>query len=320
MALRTIDKTPIPDTPNWREAVYAYQRTQQPTRFIAKVAHNFVPNVSRVHMANPDDPKERKLIDMTLDACDFHGITNVPYVMIADTPVLNAASIMGKAFVFTTGIMEHMREGALRAVVGHEMGHHRHSGRDQAVLAGTLLATLGTGHLLNNKINSGISWVMGKTHRALQWPALIASYCALIAAYNLPFTPWRWHMELESDRDGAAFAGAGNMADALQTLKDHHRKPKPPEKEQSLFDTCWKYTKKAFMFLTMPLGSHPPIDGRVAEMRALQMREPFKELPTLAPLYAAGAPAKPVPNSRIHTDVSEHTSPEAAHAALPTLH
>jgi Zn-dependent protease with chaperone function len=51
-----------------------------------------------------------------------------------NTSIVNAASVGGRGIFFTTGIMKRMPDEQIRAVVGHELGHHRHVFRDQPVL------------------------------------------------------------------------------------------------------------------------------------------------------------------------------------------
>ncbi len=295
---RTIGQSVIVPAPNWREQVYAYQRQHKPDEFAASAAGKFVDHVKSVRMANPDIPAEKKLIDDVLDACDFHGIKNIPYTMIADTPVLNAASIGGKAFVFTTGIMNTMPEASLRAVVGHEMGHHKNSRRDTLTFSGIIFASFAANIAFAEKIKAARSWMTANIKPFLKWPAIVASEVALIMAFALPFTPFRWNAERESDREGAAFSSPDAMADALQYLKSQPR-AKHTQEDFSIGRIFWR----ALHFLTFPFGSHPPIDSRIQAMRELAAKHASSHhsqtsaAPLTSPaehetqrLFASGAP------------------------------
>jgi heat shock protein HtpX len=76
--------------------------------------------------ANPNDPHEKRLIDVVAEMAIAAGLPP-PRAMVIETPALNAfasGSSPGRAMITaTTGILQACTREELQGVVGHEMGH-----------------------------------------------------------------------------------------------------------------------------------------------------------------------------------------------------
>jgi heat shock protein HtpX len=71
--------------------------------------------------------------------------------------------------------------------------------------------------------------------------------------------------EFRADRGGANLAGTGSMISALEALKRSHGQPMPQQMQAFGINTG---DTKGFMRLFM---SHPPLDERIAALRAANL-------------------------------------------------
>lgn len=316
---RKIDGINLPDGPLWREDVYAYQRKGEFSPTIGKMASEFAGGAS-VHLANPDIPAERRVIDHVLDACEFKGITDIPPIAIVDTKMINAASIAGKMIVFTTGIMKKLPDDQIRAVAGHEISHHGRATSDLLTM-GAIALTSHTLLELSNVNGIGLLEKLTKPASRLGRYTTVALGTLLHTALAmLPLTPYRWHMERNSDREGASFAGAKSMADALASLKHASHEHKPSEHPQTFGRVCLEYLKRGLQFVFFPFTSHPPIDSRIAELREREHSEaviqntPLLLLPKIPELSSNG------PAGRVYTHATDYQNvlEQQATPALPS--
>lgn len=322
MEQRKIDGIALSHHANWREGVYAYQRRGQLSPAVGKIASLFAGN-SKVHLANPDNPAERRVIDHVIDACEFRRIANIPPIAIADTQMVNAASVGGQLIVFTTGIMKAMPDHELRAVAGHEIAHHRHVARDMTVMGIIGAAIHGILHYCNLHTTEPYERAFHKAGLLGKLASHVVSPLAYVAMVTAAMTPWRWHMERESDREGADFMGAKTMGDALSRLHAVHAKPETAHSQgpKSVSHYCIDAIQKLLRVVFFPFSSHPPIESRVAEMRERQLREQVPDFSidsALQPEFQHIANGNP--SAHIHGKPAELTrlgEPSAEPALLP---
>jgi Zn-dependent protease with chaperone function len=260
-----------PNDAERRARVYAAQRTKNLGFFSQRIAHSFADGTG-VRMANPDNEQERRLIDHVIDACDFHGIKKIPPVAIVSSHKVNAASVNGKCFVFTSEMVKQFPNNQIRAVVGHELSHHVHHTRDLAAQIGIFIA--GSAAL----ILSGLSPVNRAWERyslrTLHGKLAVATATLVESSILGVFlTPWRWHMERESDREGARFTSPDAMAGALTSLKNLNDQTHLSVREPGFWGSVTHYAKKTVTFLLLPFGTHPPIESRIAEMHERASKE-----------------------------------------------
>ncbi len=268
--MATQPNTITPELKLLREKTYHQQRTRTLKPLLQAIGRTAFEG-SDVWLADPDNPRERKLIDHVVDACLFHGIKEIPQVVVVKTPLANAASAAGGGFLFTTGILDHMNETELRAVVGHELSHHRHRGSDIGMMFGLVaLMELGTRKLNIHPVqwfSRNMEHASRFKHYTIEAMALITSNIMAAWAIN----PYRWKMELKSDRDGAAFESPQSMGGALEVLhRENHALNDKQWQESSPLKKCAIMLNRAIGFLFYPLGSHPPTQVRIRIMRHLE--------------------------------------------------
>jgi len=193
----------------------------------------------------------------------------MPEVGIFNAPEPNAfATGMSRnsaLVAVSSGLLQQMNRQEIEAVLGHEMTHVANG--DMVTLA-----------LIQGVVNTFVlflSRVVGNIiDRAVfrsddgRGMASFLIYYALQIAFGILATPivmWfsRWR-EFRADRGGAQLAGTGNMIAALEELKRVHE-PLPAQQFAAFGiadGDVGRGLKRLFM-------SHPPLDERIAALRAL---------------------------------------------------
>lgn len=284
-----------------RQAVYAFHRGHAIPPLLLKEAQHFGKGAP-VRLANPDDPTERQLIDAVIDCSQLRDIRRIPPVVIVHSPIVNAASVGGQGIFFTTAIVKAMPMDQIRGVVGHELSHHRHSLRDKNII-NTLIAGIAIGwtqfrlsarHILLEKAEPLLEKTKSRLLRSVGRDAAHgAGYLLDLAVVATVLTPWRWFMELESDREGAQFVGPKTMAESLETLKAKSTEMKE-KKPLTPLQKFGRGVARVLMFFVSPFGSHPPIDWRIRRMHELHRNEILEHAPLVTTPPTGMAHPRPV--------------------------
>ena len=195
----------------------------------------------------------------------------MPEVGIFNSPAPNAfatgASRNSALVAVSTGLLQSMNRQEVEAVVGHEMTH----------VANGDMVTL---TLLQGVVNTFVLFlarVVGQVvDRAVfrsqdgRGIGSFMTFWVLQIVFGLLATPLvMWfsrQREFRADRGGAKLAGTGNMIGALEDLKRGHE-PLPAQQFQA-FGIADGGVRGGIARLFM---SHPPLDERIAALRALQM-------------------------------------------------
>ena len=193
----------------------------------------------------------------------------MPEVGIFNSPAPNAfatgASRNSALVAVSTGLLQSMNRQEVEAVVGHEMTH----------VANGDMVTL---TLLQGVVNTFVLFlarVVGQVvDRAVfrsqdgRGIGSFMTFWVLQIVFGLLATPLvMWfsrQREFRADRGGAKLAGTGNMIGALEDLKRGHE-PLPAQQFQA-FGIADGGVRGGIARLFM---SHPPLDERIAALRAL---------------------------------------------------
>ena len=193
----------------------------------------------------------------------------MPEVGIFNSPAPNAfatgASRNSALVAVSTGLLQSMNRQEVEAVVGHEMTH----------VANGDMVTL---TLLQGVVNTFVLFlarVVGQVvDRAVfrsqdgRGIGSFMTFWVLQIVFGLLATPLvMWfsrQREFRADRGGAKLAGTGNMIGALEDLKRGHE-PLPAQQFQA-FGIADGGVRAGIARLFM---SHPPLDERIAALRAL---------------------------------------------------
>ncbi|MGH8522292.1 MAG: protease HtpX [Gammaproteobacteria bacterium] len=215
----------------------------------------------------PRDGAETWLLDTVTRQAQEAGI-GVPEVAIYDSPDLNAfatgANRNHALVAVSTGLLQRMRREEVEAVLGHEMSHVANG--DMVTLA-----------LIQGVVNTFVfflSRVIGQLvdravfrnergHGVGFWiTTMIAQMVLGVLAMIIVMWFSRWR-EFRADSGGAKLAGRDKMIRALERLGASVQQDPMPEQLQA-FGIAGKPSGLARLFM-----SHPPIEERIAALRAL---------------------------------------------------
>jgi heat shock protein HtpX len=192
----------------------------------------------------------------------------MPEVGIFDSEEMNAFATGARRnaalVAVSSGLLRSMSRPQIEAVLGHEITHV--SNGDMVTLA-LLQGVLNTfviflariiGSLVdrtlfrNDREESGIGFFLVTMVAQI----VLGIFASMIVSW------YSRQREFRADRGGADLAGTGSMIAALEALKHSHGESMPPQMQAFGINTG---STSGFMRLFM---SHPPIDERIAALRA----------------------------------------------------
>jgi heat shock protein HtpX len=215
----------------------------------------------------PATPTEQWLVDMVARLARAAGV-GMPEVGVFQSPQPNAFATgyrRDAALVaVSTGLLAAMSADEVEAVLGHELTHVANGDMVTLTLIQGVVNTFVI--FLSRIIGNLVDRTLFRSEDG-RGPAyflsVIASQILLGILANMivmAFSRWR---EFRADRGGAHLAGAPNMIAALEALRRSHE-PLPAQQFASFGITgpVSRGIQRLFM-------SHPPLDERIAALRAL---------------------------------------------------
>jgi heat shock protein HtpX len=218
-------------------------------------------------IGTPQSDLERWLVGTVKRLADQANI-GMPELGIFDAEEMNAFATGARRnaalVAVSSGLLRSMSRAQAEAVLGHEITHVANGDMvTLALLQGVLntfvifLARIIGGIvdravLRNDRQGSGIGFFL---------TTIVAQFVLGIFASMIVMWYSR-RREFGADRGGANLAGTGNMIDALQVLKRSQGLPMPPQMQAFGINTG---KSDGIMRLFM---SHPPLDERIAALRA----------------------------------------------------
>src|ERR1700676_4881088 len=191
-----------------------------------------------------------------------------PEVGIFDAEEMNAFATGARRnaalVAVSTGLLRGMPRPQVEAVLGHEISHVANG--DMVTLA-LLQGVLNTFVIfLARIIGSFIDRVLFKNDREESgigfFLTTMVAQIVLGIVSSMIVSWYSRRREFRADRGGANLAGTGSMIAALQTLKQSHGEPMPPQMQAFGINTGATH---GFMRLFM---SHPPLDERIAALQS----------------------------------------------------
>ena len=215
----------------------------------------------------PATPTEQWLVDMVARLAHAAGV-GMPEVGVFQSPQPNAFATGyrrdGALVAVSTGLLAAMSAEQVEAVLGHELTHVANGDMVTLTLIQGVVNTFVI--FLSRIIGNLVDRTLFRSEDG-RGPAyflsVIASQILLGILANMivmAFSRWR---EFRADRGGAHLAGVPNMIAALEALKRSHE-PLPAQQFASFGITgpVSRGIQRLFM-------SHPPLDERIAALRAL---------------------------------------------------
>ncbi len=215
----------------------------------------------------PGSPAERWLVETVAAHARAVGI-GMPEVGIFDSPQPNAFATGARRdaalVAVSTGLLQSMNEKEIQAVLGHEISHVANGDMVTLSLIQGVVNTfvIFLSRIVGNLIDKTIFRSEEGRGPAYFISVIIAEIVLgfLASLIVLAFSRWR---EFRADRGGAQLAGTGNMIAALEALKAAHEPL--PSKQFASFGIA---SGKAAGGLQRLFMSHPPLDERIAALRA----------------------------------------------------
>ena len=214
------------------------------------------------------DPTEQWLLSVVEHHARAVGV-GMPEVGIFNSPEPNAfatgASRNSALVAVSTGLLQRMNREEIEAVLGHEMTHVANGDMVTLTLIQGVVNTFVL--LLARVVGNVIDRAVFRSDDGRGIGSYLTFYVLQIA-FGLLATPivmWfsRWR-EFRADRGGAQIAGTGNMIAALEELKRVHEPL--PARQFAAFGIADGTVASGLRRLFM---SHPPLDERIAALRAL---------------------------------------------------
>ena len=216
----------------------------------------------------PRNATERWLVDTVARQAQAAGI-GMPEVAIYEAPEINAfATGMSRnsaLVAVSTGLLNSMSKDEAEAVLGHEISHVANGDMVTLTLIQGVVNTFViflsrvVGYVVDRVIlkNDGRNTGIGFFVATMVTEVLLGIVASMIVAW---FSRRR---EFRADAGGASLAGREKMVGALQRLKQAYEPATLPEGLQAFGISGGGHGGLKALFL-----SHPPLDDRIAALRA----------------------------------------------------
>jgi len=214
------------------------------------------------------DPTEQWLLTVVERHAHNVGV-RTPEVGVFNSPEPNAfATGMSRnaaLVAVSTGLLQRMNREEIEAVLGHEMTHVANGDMVTLTLIQGVVNTFVL--FLARVVGNIVDRALFRSEDGRGFASILTFYLLQIAFGILatPIVMWfsRWR-EFRADRGGAQLAGTTSMIAALEELKRGHEPL--PSRQFAAFGIADGGVRGGIARLFM---SHPPLDERIAALRAL---------------------------------------------------
>lgn len=219
-------------------------------------------------IGQPTTPSEQWLVGTVAQLAHAAGV-GMPEVGVFDSPQPNAFatgySRDAALVAVSTGLLATMNEQEVEAVLGHELTHVANGDMVTLTLIQGVVNTfvIFLSRIVGNLVDRAVFRSEDGRGPAYFVSVIVAQIVLGVLASMIVMAFSRWR-EFRADRGGAHLAGIPNMIAALEALKRAHE-PLPSQQFASFGITAGPVArglKRLFM-------SHPPLDERIAALRAL---------------------------------------------------
>lgn len=217
---------------------------------------------------SPRSPDERWLVETVKSQAERAGI-GMPEVAVYDAPDMNAFATgmnRNKALVaVSTGLLREMRREEVEAVLGHEVSHVANGDMITLALIQGVVNTFVI--FLSRVIGQTVDRVVFRNERGHGigfWVTVFVAEMVLGILASLIVMYFSRKREFRADAGGAELAGRSNMVAALERLKSGLERPHLPDQL-----AAFGISGNVGAGLRRLLMSHPPLEERIAALRAL---------------------------------------------------
>ncbi|HEX8756126.1 MAG TPA: protease HtpX [Steroidobacteraceae bacterium] len=219
-------------------------------------------------IGQPATPSEQWLVGLVARLAHAAGV-GMPEVGVFDSPQPNAFatgySRDAALVAVSTGLLATMSEQEVEAVLGHELTHVANGDMVTLTLIQGVVNTfvIFLSRIVGNLVDRTVFRSEDGRGPAYFLSVIVAQIVLGVLASMIVMAFSRWR-EFRAARGGAHLAGIPNMIAALEALKQAHE-PLPSQQFASFGITAGPVARglqRLFM-------SHPPLDERIAVLRAL---------------------------------------------------
>ena len=189
----------------------------------------------------------------------------MPEVWVYDSPDPNAfatgPSKNNSMVAVSTGLLDHLNEGEIRAVIAHEMGH---------VYNGDMFTTTVLAGLMNTFvyfISRMVARNIGDRNIMLYYGTYFFLQIVLSVLAMIPIGWWSRRREFAADRFAANTVGSQYMIAALEGIDRWVQRSQFEYSSQDALATM-KISGQSRSFMQL-FSTHPPIEDRIAALRQL---------------------------------------------------
>ena len=222
-----------------------------------------------VVITEPRNATERWLLTTVERQAREAGI-GMPEVAVYDGPEINAfatgANRNNALVAVSTGLLQHMSEDEAEAVLGHEIAHVANGDMiTMALLQGVLNTfVIVLARVVGGIIDSALSGNREGGGRGFAYFIIVFALEMVFGLFATMIAMWfSRHREFRADAGGAHLAGRQKMIAALERLKLNHGQSTLPTQVAAfgIAGGIGQGLRKMFL-------SHPPLDERIAALRA----------------------------------------------------
>ena len=215
-------------------------------------------------ITEPRTPAER-LVYETVQKISGKLNLAMPEVWIYESPDPNAFATgptkNNSMVAVSTGLLNNLNEGEVRAVLAHEMGH---------VYNGDMFTTTVLAGLMNTFVYFISRFVyrqLAERNAALGFGVYIFLQIILSVLAMIPISWWSRRREFSADRFAANTVGKEHMISALQGIDRWVQRAQFEYSTKDALATM-KISGQSHSFMQI-FATHPPIEDRVAALRQL---------------------------------------------------
>ena len=214
----------------------------------------------------PRNSQERWLLETVERQARKAGI-GMPEVAIFNSPQPNAfatgISRNNALVAVSQGLLEHMSETEVEAVLGHEVSHVANGDMITLALIQGVVNTFVI--FLSRVIGQMVDRAVFKSRSGMgpgYWITVIIAELVLGILASIIVMYFSRRREFRADLGGAELAGRDNMVSALRRLRDLYETPALPEQLSAFGVSGKQATGLKYLF-----SSHPPLDQRIEALQ-----------------------------------------------------
>lgn len=221
----------------------------------------------------PRNEAEQWLVQTVRRQAEAAGI-GMPEVAVYDAPEINAfatgASRNNALVAVSTGLLRQMNRDEAEAVLGHEVSHVANGDMiTMALLQGVLNTfVIVLARVIGGVIDSYLSGNREGNSRGIAYYVIVFALEMVLGLFATMIAMWfSRRREFRADHGGATLAGRQKMIAALERLQANHAASTLPSQVEAfgIAGGVGEGLKKLFL-------SHPPLEQRIAALRATQAR------------------------------------------------